>query len=137
MFDEVITFQTYCFIWKFQKKHNKIKEPSITCNYIWHIVTPKWAYWLDTHSVKVWWSYMLPNTNTVNFCDIIFRHRAIFSACPNKESRKSKNCQVWYFLLEKQTKISIKFRHFSKKIKLNNVQKNFIESRYFISVFRF
>ena len=45
-------------------------EPSITCSYIWHMETSKCAYWLDTHSVKDWWRYVLPNANAVHFCDI-------------------------------------------------------------------
>ena len=60
-----------------------------------HINTSKSVYLLDTYSVKVWWSYVLPNTNAVYFCDIFFRHRAKFSTCPNKESRKSKIQQLW------------------------------------------
>ena len=64
------------------KKRNKINEHSITCSYICHINTSKCAYWLDTHSVKVWWRYVLANTNAVHFCDNFFRHRAMFSTCP-------------------------------------------------------
>ena len=44
---------------------------------------------LDTHSVKIWLRYVLQNTNAYHFCDIIFRHRAMFSTCPNKEIQKS------------------------------------------------
>ena len=29
----------------------------------------KCMYWLDTHSAKVWWRYVLSNTNAVHFCD--------------------------------------------------------------------
>ena len=48
---------------------------------------------LDTHFVKVWWSYVLPNTNAVHYCDIIFRHREMFSTCKTKrlEIQKSGN----------------------------------------------
>ena len=33
---------------------------------------------------------MLPNANATHFCDIIFRHRAIFRIAQNKEFLKSK-----------------------------------------------
>ena len=68
-------------IYENTQKHNKIKEHSITCSYIWHINISKCVYWLDTHSAKVWCYY---------FCDIILRHRAMFSTCPYKEPQKSK-----------------------------------------------
>ena len=55
---------------KIPKKWNKTKRRSITCTYIWHIDISKSVYQLNTHSVKVWWSYVLPNTNAVHFCDI-------------------------------------------------------------------
>ena len=55
-----------------------------------HINTSKCVYWLDKHSVKVWWSYVISNTHAIHFCDIIFRHRTIFLTCPNKESLKLK-----------------------------------------------
>ena len=58
-------------VWKYSKKHNKIKERAITCSYIWHIIS-KCAYWLDTLSTKVWWKYMLPNTNATHFSLIEF-----------------------------------------------------------------
>ena len=45
------------------KKHNKIKWHSITYSHIWHINTPKCAYWLDKNSEKVWCKYVVPNTN--------------------------------------------------------------------------
>ena len=51
------------------KKHSKIKERSITYRYIWHTDISKFVYWLYTHSVEVWWSYVLSNTNTVHFCE--------------------------------------------------------------------
>ena len=70
-----------------QKNEIKPKRPSITCSCIWYIC----AIWFDTYFVKVWYRYVLPNTNAVQFCDVIFRHRAMFSTCPNKETRKSKN----------------------------------------------
>ena len=61
---------------KMPKKCNKIKGRSVVCSHIWHVNNSKYVYWLDTHSMKVWWRYVLPNTNAFNFCDIIFRHRA-------------------------------------------------------------
>ena len=43
---------------------------SITRSYMLYINTLKCEYWLDTHSVKVWRRYVLPNTNAAHFCDI-------------------------------------------------------------------
>ena len=40
--------------------------------------------------MKLQGSFVLPNTNAVHVCDIFFRHRAMFSTCPNKKSQKSK-----------------------------------------------
>ena len=42
-------------LWKF----NKIKEPSITCSYIWHVNISRCVYWSDIHFVKVLWRYVL------------------------------------------------------------------------------
>ena len=55
---------------KILKKRNKMKGCSITCSHIWQIDTSKYVYWLDIYSVKIWWNYVLPYTNVVNFCDI-------------------------------------------------------------------
>ena len=75
------------------QKCKKIKGFSITWCFIWLINISKCAYWLDTHSVNVWWSYVLLNSNAVHFCDIFFRHRSsMFLPCPNKES--GKNCYI-------------------------------------------
>ena len=64
----------YCqFCMKLPKKRNKIKERTITCSYIWYIYISNCVYWLDTHSEKVWWRDVLPNTNAVYLCDIFFR----------------------------------------------------------------
>ena len=49
------------------QKRNKIKRRSITCSHICYISISKHAYWLDIHSLKVWWRYVLPNTNVVHF----------------------------------------------------------------------
>ena len=57
------------YLWKFLKKHNKVKVHSITCMHIWHINTYNFLYWWDKHFMKIWWSYLSPNTI---FCDIIF-----------------------------------------------------------------
>ena len=70
---------------KILKKRNKIKGPFITCSYIWHINTSKCVHWLDTHSVKVWWRYVLPNRNAVHFCDIIFKQSRVFPSCNKKK----------------------------------------------------
>ena len=29
----------------------------LTCSHIWHVNISKCVYWLDIHSVKVWWRY--------------------------------------------------------------------------------
>ena len=60
---------------KILKKHNKIRHRSITLVYIWLVNISKYVYYLDTHSVKVWWRYVLPNWNVAHFCDIIFIHK--------------------------------------------------------------
>ena len=73
-----------------QKKRNKIKGPSITCNYIWHIDVSKSLYWLDTHSVKVWLRYVQPNANAAHFCDIFFSHK-VMAYLPRKTVSKIKN----------------------------------------------
>ena len=47
---------------KIPKKRNKVKGPAIICNYIWHT---------DTLNMCIdWRSYVLPNTNAVDICDI-------------------------------------------------------------------
>ena len=38
--------------------------------------------------------YVLPNTNAVHLCDIIFRHRAMISTCPNKSLENQKSGHV-------------------------------------------
>ena len=48
-------------MYKIPKKRIKIKGPSITCSYIWHVNISKYVNWLDTHSVNVWWRYVPPN----------------------------------------------------------------------------
>ena len=92
---------------KIPKKRNKIKWRSITKSHIWHIYISKYVYWLNIHSVKVWWRYVLPNTNAVLFCDIFFRFMAMFSSSPNKKTQKSSliriilnivNIQTWNFV---------------------------------------
>ena len=71
-------------------KHNKIKRRSITCSHIWLINTSKCMYCLDTHSVKVWSRYVLPKTNAVPLCDIIFKQGNIFDL-PKQSVTKIKN----------------------------------------------
>ena len=48
-------------------------------------------YWLDTYSVKVWWTYVLPNTNAVDFCYVFFRHWVVLPICLKKISKIEKN----------------------------------------------
>ena len=67
------TIQTWILVnnvWKYPKNVKRIKGCSITCIHIWHIDMSKCVYRLDTHFVKVLWSYMLSNTNAIHFCDI-------------------------------------------------------------------
>ena len=33
--------------------------------------------------MKVWWKCVLPNTNALHFCDIFFRHKAVFPVAKN------------------------------------------------------
>ena len=70
---------------KIPKKPNKIKIPYITCSHIWHDDKSKYMYWSDTHFLKVWWKYVLPNTH---FCDTFFRYRTVL---PDKKISKIKN----------------------------------------------
>ena len=76
------------------KERNKIKGPSKTCRYIWYINTSKCVYWLDIHCVKVWWSYVLLNTNDVHFCDIILRHRRCFRPAQTNSLENQKSGHV-------------------------------------------
>ena len=64
-------YVTLNYVWKHPKKqfnwrtltfHNLHSHLSFDIS--------KYVYWLDSRSVKVWWRYMLPITNTVNLCDI-------------------------------------------------------------------
>ena len=78
-------------VWKYPKYATKQRTFLNNLRlYLAYNNTSKSAYWLDTHFVNVWWRYVLPSTNAIHFRDIFFRHRTIFSTCPNKESRKSK-----------------------------------------------
>ena len=51
------------------KIRNKIKGRYITYSHIWHVDISKCVYWLalDTHSVKVWWLYVLLKVNATHF----------------------------------------------------------------------
>ena len=75
-------------VWKYPKKHNKIKEHYITCSHIWHVDI---SYWLGIHSMKFWWRYVLPNANGAHFCVPVFRHRVMLPSCPGKTVSKIKN----------------------------------------------
>ena len=46
-------------MWKFAKKRNDI----ITCDSNWHANISECVYWLDTHSIKVWWRYSTSDMN--------------------------------------------------------------------------
>ena len=61
-----------------KKRLNKIKDNFITCSHIRLVNITKCGHWLDTQSVEIWWIYVQPNVNVAHFCDIFFRHRAIF-----------------------------------------------------------
>ena len=76
---------------KIPNKCNNIKGRSITCSYIWHVYTSKCVFQLHTHSVKVWWQYVLPNSNATHFCDVFFRHRVRVANLPWKIDTKIKN----------------------------------------------
>ena len=76
---------------KVPKECNKIKEPSINCSYIWHIDTLKYVYWLDTHSVKVWCSYVLSNTNPIHFCNIFLDIGHCFRTAQTKSIKNQKS----------------------------------------------
>ena len=72
---EIQQYKHECSIIMYENalKRYKIKWHSITCSHIWHVDISKCVYWLDNHSVKVWWRYVLPNANAAHFCDIIFQ----------------------------------------------------------------
>ena len=95
-------------VWKYPKKSDKIKGRSIIYSHIWHIDISKYAYQLDTHSKKVCWRYVLPNTNTVHFCDIFFRHK-----CP----KNSLECHKRYFseILKLYFRLNTKKHHKSSE----------------------
>ena len=57
-------------------KRNKIKMHYIICPIC------------QIYFVKVWWSYMLPSTNAIHFCDFIFKNRAALPKC-SKNSIKN------------------------------------------------
>ena len=61
----------------------KINWPSLTCSYIWHINTPKCAYYLILVKICV------TKHKCCLFTWYFFRHRAMFSTCFNKVFRKS------------------------------------------------
>ena len=44
-----------------------IKGRGIICSYIWRVNISKCVFCLNTYSVKVWWRYILPNTNALHF----------------------------------------------------------------------
>ena len=69
---------------KLSKKCNWIKGRSITYSHIWYT---KNMYWLDIHSMVVWWS---KHKNAVLFCDIIFRLRTVLPTC-SKNSLKNQS----------------------------------------------
>ena len=84
-FGKDTTLQTWIlvnYLWKFCRKRNK---SNVTCSYIWHVNKSECTYWLDTHTVKVCWRYLLPNTNVVNFCYVVFRH------CVDLAKKSAKN----------------------------------------------
>ena len=59
---------------KIHKKRNKIMGRFITCSHMWHINISVYVRWLDTYSLKVWWSYVLLNTNAFHFSVIAFNN---------------------------------------------------------------
>ena len=61
LYREVTKVQIDVCIHKNAIKYYIIFFLSITCSHIWNIDATKYVNWLDTHSVKVWWNYMLQN----------------------------------------------------------------------------
>ena len=103
---------------KILEKHNKINECSIYCSCIWHVNTPLCVYWLDTHSVNIWWRYKLPNINAIHFTfdDISLFTTTQFTAtsgmifsktCKNLHLYSNCHCHV-------NELSSIRFSHMSK-----------------------
>ena len=62
----------------------RISQINLACRYIKMCVLIRHIF------CESLWSYVLLNINAVNFCDIIFTHRTMFSTCPNKEPQKSR-----------------------------------------------
>ena len=77
------------------EKHNKIKERSITCSHNFDINTSKYVYLLDTHSVKVWWGYMLLDTNAIHYCDIFSDIGQCFRPAQTKNLENQKIRPYW------------------------------------------
>ena len=73
---------------KIPKKFNKIKGHSITWSHNWHFDILMCVYWLDINSEKVWWRYVIPNTNAVHFCDIFSYLGTVADLLKNLENKK-------------------------------------------------
>ena len=59
------------------QRNNKIKG-LLSCIHFWHVDISKSIYWLDIHSVKVWWKYVLSNFSLVRRPTAIFFKILIF-----------------------------------------------------------
>ena len=63
---------------------------------MWHVDKLKCVYYIETQSVKVWWRYVSPNTNAVNFCDIFLVIGQFFRPAQTNslENQKSGNIRT-------------------------------------------
>ena len=85
---------------KMPKKRNKIKWLYITCSHIWHVDISKYVYWLNIHSVKVWWRYVLPNANVAHICDIIFADLPKKMVSKIKDTSRRKSTTMIYLTFD-------------------------------------
>ena len=76
---KILTLQTWIlvnYLWKYSTEN-------LTYSYFnKNIRKSKFAYWIDTHSVKVLWRYVLLNTNCHSFLWHFFQ---MLPTCPNKD----------------------------------------------------
>ena len=90
-------------------KTHKIKGPSITYSHIWHIDISKFAYWFNTHFVKVWWRYVLQKQMSFIF---VMCFSDIADTCPKKQSRKKCGVDCWNATDRRRQNSEITDRHF-------------------------
>ena len=66
----LVKSKRHSFYWLFHLIHMVNEIKSIICGHIWLVDISKCVYWSDTHSVNIWWRYVLQNANAAHFYDI-------------------------------------------------------------------